>query len=61
MATDKGSTELVKKVVGKKKLESVWAELYRLNTFAANLGLRRAADDGYPVRRTVGKPRPSRG
>ncbi|MEY2495863.1 MAG: hypothetical protein QOJ45_2355 [Verrucomicrobiota bacterium] len=54
----RGSVERLKKVVGKKKKGDVWNELYRLNTFAANLGLLRAADDGYPVRKTVGKPRP---
>ncbi len=54
---DKQSTDLPRKVVGKKKLESVWAELYRLNTFADNLGLQRAADDSYPPRKVVGKPR----
>jgi len=58
---DKQSTDLPRKVVGKKKHESVWAELYRLNTFAENLGLQRAANDGYPVRRIVGKPRSRRG
>jgi hypothetical protein len=58
---DKRSGEPLKKVVGKKKPQSVWLELYRLNTFADNLGLRHAADDGYPVRRIVGKPRSQRG
>jgi hypothetical protein len=36
------SAEPLKKVVGKKKPSDVWSELYRLNTFAANLGLHRA-------------------
>ena len=58
---DKRSSELLKKVVGKEKPQNVWAQLYRLNMFAANLGLRRTVDDGYPVRRIVGKPRPIRG
>ena len=51
------SAEPLKKVVGKKKPDDVWNELYRLNTFAANLGLLRSANDGYPIRRIVGKPR----
>jgi hypothetical protein len=54
-------TEFLKKIVGEQKSESVWAQLYRLNLFAANLGLQRAADDNYPVRKVVGKPRPRRG
>lgn len=55
--TDETSPELLKKVVGKKKPLDVWSELYRLNTFAANLGLLPAANDGYPLRKVVGKPR----
>jgi hypothetical protein len=51
------SAEPLKKVVGKKKPDDVWNELYRLNTFAANLGLLRSANDGYPIRKVVGKPR----
>lgn len=54
------SAELPKKVVGKRKRMDVWDELYRLNSFAANLGLRDAANDGYPVRKVVGKPGPGR-
>lgn len=61
MIAGESSPALLKKVVGKKKPIDVWSELYRLNTFAANLDLRRAANDGYPVRKTVGKPRPIRG
>lgn len=49
--------ELLKKVVGKKKPRDIWDQLYQLNIFAANLGLFRAANDGYPVRKVVGKPR----
>lgn len=49
--------EVLKKVVGKKKRTDVWDELYRLNVFAAKLKLWPSADDGYPVRKTVGKPR----
>jgi hypothetical protein len=47
----------LKKVVGKKKSGDLWDELYRLNTFAANLGLLRPANDGYSIRKVVGKPR----
>ena len=54
---DKKSAEPLKKVVGKKKPSDVWDELYRLNTFAANLGLLHAANDGYLIRKVVGKPR----
>ena len=54
---DEKSAEPLKKVVGEKKPSDVWSELYRLNTFAANLGLLRAANDGYPIRKVVGKPR----
>jgi hypothetical protein len=53
---DEKSAESVKKVVGKKKPDDVWNELYRLNTFAANLGLFRSANDGYPPKKVVGKP-----
>ena len=53
---DKRSGEPLKKVVGKKKPQSVWLELYRLNTFADNLGLS-PADDGYQPRKVVGKVR----
>jgi hypothetical protein len=49
--------ELLKKVVGRKKRGDIWDQLYQLNLFAANLGLLRAANDGYPVRKVVGKPR----
>lgn len=49
--------ELLKKVVGKKKPRDMWDKLYQLNTFATNLGLLRAANDGYPIRKVVGKPR----
>ena len=49
--------EHLKKVVGKEKPRDIWDQLYQLNTFAANLGLRRAAIDGYPIRKVVGKPR----
>ena len=56
--SEQGSIERLKKVAGKKKGDDdVWTQLYRLNTFAANLGLLLKADDGYPVRKTVGKPR----
>lgn len=51
------SGEILKKVVGRKKPTDVWDELYRLNVFAAKLKLFASADDGYPVRKTVGKPR----
>ena len=44
-----------KKVVGKKRRDDVWNELYQLNIFAANLGLLRAADDGYPPKKVVGR------
>jgi hypothetical protein len=54
---DEKSAEPLKKVVGKKKTNDVWNELYRLNKFATNLGLFRSADDGYPIRKIVGKPR----
>ena len=54
---DEKSAETLKKVVGKKKSGDVWDELYRLNTFVANLGLLRTANDGYPIRKVVGKPR----
>jgi hypothetical protein len=53
------SEELIKKCVGKKRVADVWERLYRLNRFAAKLGLLRSADDGYPVRKVVGKPRES--
>ena len=53
--TNDESAEHLKKVVGKKKPGDVWDELYRLNTFAANLGLFRAANDGYSPKKTVGK------
>ena len=53
--TDEKSAEPLKKVVGKKKSIDVWSELYRLNNFAANLGLHGAANDGYPPKKTVGK------
>ena len=55
---DHERAEILKKVVGKKKPLDMWDELYRLNTFAANLGLLRAANDGYPLRKVVGKPLP---
>jgi hypothetical protein len=55
--TDEESAEPFKKVVGTKKPRDVWSELYRLNTFAANLGLLRAANDGYPPKKVVGKLR----
>jgi hypothetical protein len=42
------SEELVKKSVGKERDVDVWDRLYRLNSFAAKLGLLRSADDGYP-------------
>ncbi|PYJ85729.1 MAG: hypothetical protein DME70_09155 [Verrucomicrobia bacterium] len=58
---DKQTSERLTKIVGRKKTETVWAKLYRLNEFATNLGLDRAANDGYPVRKVVGKPRPRRG
>lgn len=54
---EKELAEPLKKVVGKKAPSDVWSELYQLNTFAANLGLLRAANDGYPIRKIVGKPR----
>jgi hypothetical protein len=54
---DEKSDEPVKKVVGKKKPSDVWAELYRLNTLAADLGLHRWVSDGYPAQKTVGKLR----
>jgi len=54
---DRESAEHLKKVVGKKKRGDVWNEIYQLNIFAANLGLFRAANDGYPIRKIVGKPR----
>ena len=54
---EKEPAEPLKKVVGKKAPSDVWSELYRLNTFAANLGLLRAANDGYPPRKIVGNPR----
>ena len=57
MTTGQKSTELLKKVVGRKKPGDMWDELYRLNAFAANLGLLREANDGYPIRKVVGKPR----
>lgn len=38
---DKESAGPLKRVVGKMKPKDVWDELYRLNTFAANLGLLR--------------------
>jgi hypothetical protein len=57
--SDEEPTEILKKVVGEKKPIDVWSELYRLNIFAANLGLLRAPSDGYPVRKVVGKPRES--
>jgi hypothetical protein len=52
---DKQTTERLKKVVGSKKPESVWAELYRLNRLATTLGLQ--VDDGYPPKKIVGKRR----
>ena len=55
------SAEPLKRVVGEKKPMDVWDELYRLNIFAANLGLFRASNDGYPIRKVVGKPRASGG
>jgi hypothetical protein len=54
---DEGSAKPLKKVVGEKKPSDVWSELYRLNTFAANLGLLRSANDGYPPKKIVGKLR----
>jgi hypothetical protein len=59
--SDEKFAQSPKKVVGKKKPSDVWSDLYRLNTFAANLGLFRAENDGYPIRKIVGKPRASRG
>lgn len=53
------SAEPLKKVVGEKKPIDVWDELYRLNTFTENLGLFRVSNDGYPLRKVVGKPRAS--
>jgi hypothetical protein len=55
--TDEESAKPLKKVVGAKKPSDVWSELYRLNTFASNLGLLRAANDAYPPKKVVGKPR----
>ena len=49
--------EIFKKIIGKKKDADVWDQLYRLNVFAAKLKLLPSADDGYPVRKVVGKPR----
>jgi hypothetical protein len=54
---DQRSGEIVKKVVGEKKHTDVWDELYRLNVFAAKLGLLRSTDNGHPLRKVVGKPR----
>src|ERR1700686_2417631 len=54
--SEKEPAEPLKKVVGKKAPSDVWSELYRLNTFAANLGLLRAANDGYPPRKNCWKP-----
>ncbi len=58
---EEDSTEPLKKVVGKKKPCDIWSELYRLNIFATNLGLLGEPNDGYTVRKVVGKPRQSEG
>lgn len=59
--SDEKPAQSQKKVVGRKKPSDIWSDLYRLNTFAANLGLFRVANDGYPIRKIVGKPRASGG
>ena len=54
MSRDK---ELIKKQVGRTRGD-VWDRLYHLNRFMAKLPRPQRADDGYPVRKVVGKPRP---
>jgi hypothetical protein len=56
---DDDDSQKIKKVVGKEQTADVWDRLYRLNKFASNLGLMRAARDGHSVRKVVGKPRQS--
>ena len=46
---DKQTTGRLKKILGQKKPENVWAQLYRLNQFATKLGLH--VDDGYPPKK----------
>ena len=47
----------IKKIVGNEKQSDVWDRLYRLNSFVAKLTASPSRDHGYPVRKTVGKPR----
>jgi hypothetical protein len=54
------SAKIVKKSVGYLKRADVWDRLYRLNQFVATLKQPRSTDDGYPVRKIVGQPRPRR-
>ena len=54
MSRDK---ELIKKQVGRTR-DDVWDRLYHLNRFMAKLPRPQRPDDGYPVRKVVGKPRP---
>jgi hypothetical protein len=50
--------ELIKKQVGRTRGD-VWDRLYRLNRFMAKFPRARRADDGYAVRKVVGKARRS--
>lgn len=58
---DNTSSEIIKKVVGRKKPADVWDRLDQLNKFASKLKQPGTTDDGHPVRKTVGKPRPGSG
>ena len=58
--SDVNDSEILKKVVGKRKAGDVWDRLYQLNAFAQKLKERLPTNDGYPIRKVVGKPR-SRG
>jgi len=46
--------ELFKKIVGRKKNEDVWDELYRLNRFVEKLPRPRSSSDGEIVKKVVG-------
>ena len=49
--------KVVKKQVGQTRGD-VWDRLYRLNRFVAKFPRTRSVDNGYTVRKIVGKARP---
>jgi hypothetical protein len=55
---ERDSTKKIKKTVGARQRADVWDRLYQLNRFAATLKQSGPTDDGYPVRKTVGRARP---